>query len=646
MISLLRKLIDSKVGAVIAIIFLGIIAVSFALGDVTGSGSFGGLGQGHVAKVGNRSIPLGEFNQAMDVRLKAERKNNPTIDQASFVAAGGLDSTLTSLINRYALAVFGDQFGIAVSKRLVDSEIMKVPGARGLDGQFSAEAFRAFARQLGVSEQMIRDDITQNFYAQQIFPTAAAGPQAPASLVLPYASLLLEKRAGNVGLVPSAAFLPKAPPSDAQLAQFYKSNAIKFTIPEKRAISYAIFDNSTLGDRAKPTDADIAQYYKDNAATYAASENRDFSQIVLATDTAAKAAAAKLAGGASMDAVAKELGLSVTNNKDVAKSALTTSASKAVADAVFSAPSGSVAAPAKGGLGWYVVKVNAVRNIAARPLASVAGEIGKKLAAEKEANAMADLTAELEDSFADGATLADVAKAQKLTLETTPKLLANGQDPANPGYRPIADMQKIIPAAFEMEKDGDPQLVELEPGKKFAMIAVADFEEAAPPPLAKVKDVVIQQWAVSEGAKGAKIAADKVAKAVSGGKSLGEAIAALGIKAPAPQRVAGARADLNQDGKPLSPPLAMLFAMKKGTAKTLAAPSGQGWFIVALDEVTKGDASANAEMLKARRAEMSRMLNDEYVAQLVAAAGKQAGVQKNDEVIAQLKKQMTSRDSQ
>jgi peptidyl-prolyl cis-trans isomerase D len=247
MISFIRSLINSKFGALFALIFVGMIAIAFALGDVTGSGSFGGLSGGNVARVGNQNITLGELNDALDNRLKAERQNNPTLDMAAFVEGGGLDSTLGQLINRYGLAVFGAKYGVGVSKRLVDSEIRKLPGAMGLDGKFSDKAFQAFAAQIGVS-----------------------GPAAPESLVLPYASLMLEKRSGQVASLPSTAFFPANPPSEAVLVKYYKDNAAKFTIPEKRAVSYAIFDKSIIAAKAKPTDADIAAYYKANAAKYAA----------------------------------------------------------------------------------------------------------------------------------------------------------------------------------------------------------------------------------------------------------------------------------------------------------------------------------------------------------------------------------------
>lgn len=644
MISFIRSLINSKFGALIALIFVGMIAVAFALGDVTGSGSFGGLSGGNVARVGDRDITLGELNDALDNRLKAERQNNPTLDMANFVEGGGLDSTLEQLINRYALAVFGDKYGVAVSKRLVDSEIRKLPGAMGLDGKFSADAFRAFAQNIGVSEEAIRDDITQNLFAQQILPAAASGPAAPDSLVLPYASLMLEKRSGQVASLPSSAFFPAAPPSEVILAKYYADNSAKFTIPERRSISYAIFDKSIIAAKAKPSEADIAAYYKTNAAKYAASQTRNISQIIVPTEAAAKSVAAQVASGKSLAQVADALGLSVTTQNNVAKTNLSSSASQAVADAVFAAPQGGIAKPARGKLGWAVVRVDSINQVAAKSLAAARGEIETELSKTRAEEMLTEMTAEIEDAFADGSTISDMAKQNGLSVQTSPKLFANGQNPANPQYKPVPEMQIILPAAFQLETDGEAQLVELVPGEKFAMVAVADFDEAAPPPLAAVRPLVQQQWALAEGAKGARAAAEKVRKAVDSGQTLQAALAAANVKGAEIASINGTRADLSREGQPISPPLSLMFAMKQGTAKTLQGGQNRGWYVVQLNEVIKGDARGNPDMLKARKQELTGLLQQEYGAQLVAAAAKDVGVERNEDGIKELRSRLTNRD--
>jgi peptidyl-prolyl cis-trans isomerase D len=644
MISFIRSLINSKIGAVVALLFIGMIAVAFALGDVSGSGNFGGLSGGNVARVGDRNITLGELSDALENRLKSERQNNPTLDMASFVESGGLDSTLEQLINRYALAEFGEEYGIAVSERLVGSEIRKLPGAMGLDGKFSAEAFRAFAQQIGVSEQAIRDDLAQNLFAQQLLPTAASGPMAPDGMVLPYSSLVLEQRSGQVASLPSSAFFPAAPPSETVLAKYYKDNAAKFTIPEKRAVSYAIFDKNIIAARAKPTSADIAAFYKANAARFVASQSRNISQVIVPTEAAAKSVVAQASGGKSLAEVANGLGLSVTSTNNVTKSNLAGSASAAVADAVFAAPQGSIAKPARGKLGWAVVRVDKINQVAAKSIEQARTEIEAELTKTRSEEMLTEMTSEIEDAFADGSTIADMATQNGLKIETSPKLLANGRDISNPAYKPIPEMQVILPAAFQLETNGEAQLIEIVPGERFAMIAIADFEEAAPPPLASVRAIVQQQWALAEGAKGARAAAERIRKAIDSGVALPAALAAANVNGAQIEAINGTRADLSRQGQPIPPPLAMMFAMKKGTAKTLQGGADRGWYVVSLTDIKKGDASENAEMLRERKLELSGLMQNEYGAQLVGAAAKAVGVDKNSDGIAELRARLTNRD--
>ena len=644
MISSIRSLINSKFGAIFALAFIGLIAIAFALGDVSGSGNFGALSGGNVARVGNKNITLSELNDSLENQLRAERQNNPTLDMTQFVDGGGLDSTLAQLINRYAITVFGEKYGVAVSKRLVDSEIRKIPGAMGLDGKFSADAFRAFAQQIGVSEKAIRDDLTQNLFAQQILPAAASGPAAPDGMALPYASLMLEQRTGQIASIPATAFLPTRPPSEAVLAKFYNDNAARFTIPEKRAVSYAIFGRDIIAQRAKPSEADIAAYYKANAAQFAASQTRNISQVIVPTEAAAKSVVAQVAAGKSLSAVANELGLSVTTTASVTKDRLTSSTTAAVANAVFAAAQGSVATPARGKLGWTVIRVDAINNVAAKSLAAARADIEKELLKTRSEEMLTEMTAEIEDAFADGATISDVAKQNGLTVNTSPKLLATGQDISNPAYKPIPEMAAMLPAAFQMETNGEAQLIELVPGEKFAMIAVSDFEEAAPPPLNGVRSIVQQQWALSEGAKGARAAADALRKAADAGQSLQTALAAAGIKGAQVERLSGTRADISREGQPVPPPLSMMFAMKKGTAKILAAGGDRGWYVVHLNDIIKGDARGNVPMLMVRKQELTGILQQEYAAQMIVSAAKTAGVEKNEGGIEELRTRLTNRD--
>lgn len=91
--------------------------------------------------------------------------------------------------------------------------------------------------------------------------------------------------------------------------------------------------------------------------------------------------------------------LSVTRSNGITREALTKSASKAVADAVFASAQGAVSAPARGALGYYVVNVSSVKDIAARSLAAVNAEIAAELKTQKKEELLGDLTAEIENAL-------------------------------------------------------------------------------------------------------------------------------------------------------------------------------------------------------------------------------------------------------
>ncbi len=642
MFAKIRSLFSSKFGAFFALIFIGIIAVAFALGDVTGSGTFGGVSAGNAAKVGNQDISIAELRDMTDNRLRNERQRNPNLDISQFVESGGLDTTLEQVINRYVLAVFGEEHGIGVSQAMVDAEIREIPGAKGVDGKFTSDSLRALLSRLQISEAAIRKDFTQNLYAQQIFPIATKGTVSPKSLVLPYASLVLERREGQFAIVPSSLFLPEKPPSDDELAAYYKENATQYIIPERRSISYALFNSDIVDADAKPTDADIKAYYDNNKEDFAASETRSFEQIIVSTEDAANQIISNAKAGASLQEASKETGLSVTERSAVSAKELTDSASKAVSDAIFAAGDGEYAKPARGALGWFVARVTGISKKDARTLEQAREEITNIVLAEKKGELLAELTSEIEDALADGASLADVAKEKSLKVETSPSLIATGQNPEDPTYQPIPEMAAILPAAFQMDNDGQGQLIEVEQGTKFAILTIAKLSEAAPPPLSKVKEGITQQWAISKGSAKAKIEAEKILKAIEGGTDFKKAIADSGLKLPPSQELKASRFELTQQGREVPEALALMFAMRAESVKKLEAPNEQGWILVNLDKIIRGDANEQKNLLDQTQETFKNVFGQEHIAQFINAARAEVGVEKSEDDIESLRSSMTA----
>lgn len=631
MLSFFRTMLKSKIGAAIALLVLVLITISFASGDISGlltGGSTGGAST--VATVGGQKIDANLLEQGAKRSLERVKQQAPTATMKLLVEQGGLEQVLDDLISRTALFAFGKDHHIRVSERLIDSEIAQIPGFQGVDGKFDQATYRSVLGRQGISEQALRDDFRQNLTAQVLVTSSGFGAVMPTFAATRYASLLDESRSGSVIALPSLLFAPKAEPTDAQIAAFYKAHTSTFIRPERRVIRYALFGEDVLKSVPAPTEAEIAASYAANKATYAAQDNRKITQLIVPTEAAARAILAEVNGGKTLEAAASAKGLSAAGLEFFGREQLANQFSPAVAQAVFAAPVGSLAAPQKSPLGWHLIRVDAEQKKPARSLADARDEIAASLAVEKRRTAFTDALSKIEDQFGDGANLGEVAKSIGATVQQTAPVTADGGIYLQPGQSIPEQLKPLLATAFSMEQE-EPQVAEVERGKTFAIFDVSEIAQSAPAPLAQIRNDVKVAWMIDEGAKAAKAAAIRMQAELRKGTPVDKAIAATGKPLPPVQQVAMSRPTLTaalRAGRQIPPPVSLLFHMAKGTVKVQSAAGDRGWFVVVLKDIVPGKVES-PELIAGTRTELGGQLGDGYAAALQKAVRKEVGVKRN-----------------
>ena len=627
MLTLFRSMFQSKIGIAVTLGFLALIAVAFAASDITGS-SFGGVSGGdNAAEVGGQTIGSGALSQAVSNAFDGSRQQNPTLTMQAFVASGAITQVLDSMIDRNAIYDFGKKVGIVASDALVGSELAKIPAFLGPDGNFNDKQYRSVLAQQRLTDSQVRDDIAQGLVARQVLVPVAFGASTPFGLARRYGELTLEKRTGTIAFIPSESFAPKGAPSDAVLTQYFKANTARYIVPERRSIRYAVFADDAIKGARAPTEAEIQQAYTANKAAYAASETRTLVQVIVPTEAAAKALSGEVAGGAKLDAAARAKGL-LPNQLAVTREALTAQASAAVAQAVFAAPKGSLAAPARSGLGWHVVKIDGVTQKAARTLADVRGELVEQISVRLKRDALSDFTARIEEELDQGGTIGDVAKELGVTPTVTAPLTADGKVFGKPGETVPADLARVLSTVFLMEGEGKAQLAEVVPGKKFVVFEAADIAPAAPPPLAAIRTAVAADWAREQGASAARAAADKTIAAIAKGMPLAGALRIAGAASARTETIDATRKDVAASGR-VMPPVALLFSMAQKTTKRLEAPRDDGWFVVRLDRIVPGKLTANDPLVAQLASQLGQLTGREYAEQFRKALRNEVGVTRN-----------------
>lgn len=641
MLTNLRRAIFSTPGKIIALLMLVALGIGFAMMDVQNLGVGGASTSGPLVQVGNKKLTQQELQDRLRNALERVRQQQPMLDMAQFVRTGGFEQVLNQVIDGMALEEYATQQGMAVSPAAIDGQIASIPAFQGFDGKFSQQRFDQLLAEQRLTAEQVRADIRRETLVQWLIsPIANPGP-VPAELALPYASLMLERRKGSVGYVPIGAIAPGNPPTDAELQAYYRKNAGRYTLPERRVVRYAVVNPAQFAESAKATEAEIAAEYRKNAAQYAASTRRNLAQIIVADENAAKGIAAKVKGGASMADAAKAAGLQASTVQNAEKEAFARASSAAIANAAFAGGQGAVVGPLRSPLGWHIVKVEAVEQVAGKSLDQVRGELADTIAKTKLATALADLRAKIDSEIAGNSTFDELVAGSKLTAQTSAPLFPDGRAALAGEAAPDPTLAQIAQAGFSMEATDDPQLIPLGNEGAFALVKTDRVIAAAPRPLAEIRTNVADDLVRSRQLDGARKAANAMLAKVSKGMPLAQAMQESGLKLPPVEALDASRGQLSQMGDQLPPPVRLMFSMAEKKAKTIPAPQGGGYWIVWLDDIEEGNAKGNAALIGQTRGGLAQLIGNEYVEQFAAAARMAVKVKRNEAAIAALKAQLS-----
>jgi peptidyl-prolyl cis-trans isomerase D len=640
MLTIFRRATKSKIGTlVLALIGLAIVA-SFALADVSGVSLGGsGLSSSTLVKVGGLEVSDREMDAAMQQRLAQVRQQDPMADYSTIAA--DFEPLLQSLIDQRTLQAFAKKHGFVVSKRLIDAEIANIPGVKGLNGQFSQQAYESFLQSQRLTDAQVRELIEGTIMQRLLLIPAANNARVPVGVATPYASMLLEQREGEVALIPISAFTAGLNPTDAQIQQYYVSTRNRYMVPEQRVIRIARIGPQQV-ENVTASDSEIAQYYRANQAQFGATDTRVISQALVPDRNAANQIAARAKGGQSFVEAVRPAGLSA---EDISigpqtRAQFTELAGQQVAAAAFGAAEGAIVGPIQSEFGWHVIKIDSIRKQGGKTLERARSEIAAKLTAEKRTNALADLVEKIQEALDGGSNFDEAAKAGGLTTVTTPLVTANGAARGNPGFRFPADLDAALKSGFELAANDEPVIEQLTEDS-FAMVAPGRIVPAAPEPLAAIRDKVRADWINKQATDRARLAATSIAAKSGGQAPLPAAVQQVKAGLPQVRRITARRIDLsNAQGDKVPEALRMIFNQGQGKSRVGADEEGRGFFVVKVTKIVPGSALTQPALIAEVQQGFEDPLAQEYAEQFLASARKALGVRRNEDLIAATRKRL------
>jgi peptidyl-prolyl cis-trans isomerase D len=644
MLSSLRNLQKTKVGTVI-VGLLGLLGlIGFASTGVTnfGSGNLGfGMGSSTLAKVGDQQVTEQEMSEAMQRRLQQVRQQKPEADYATIV--GDFETLLNELIDQKTLMAFADKFHFPLSKRLIDAEIAQIPQTKGLNGQFSEQAYQQFLAQQRLTDPQVRQILAGGLLERYLLTSVAANARVSVGMATPYAAMLLESREGEGAVVPVAAFRSGLKPTDAELQQYYTANRNRYMVPEQRVLRIARIGPEQVAN-VTASDQEIAAYYNAHKADYASKDTRSISQAVVQDQATANGIAQRAKAGATIAAAAAPAGANaaVTSLKDQSREAYASVAGAKAAGAVFAAPSGTVVGPVQTDFGWAVAKVESVKTIGGKTLDQAKAEIAPKITTDKRKGAIEDLVGKIQDAVDGGNNFTEAVTLGKLTVTTTPRIIANGTSLDDRTFRLPSELAPAVKTGFEIEPNDPPEIVSLPNGQGYAMVSPAQIVPAAPAPLAQVHDRVAEDWINGKANERARVVAQQIEAKVEHGVPLAQAMKESGTPLPPPQPIAARRIQIATAQGPVPAAMKLLFSLSQGKSKMLADPEGRGFIIVKVTKIEPANALTQPTLIGRMQNELQDALANDYAQEFLAAMREELGVKKNDAAIQAMKTRMLS----
>jgi peptidyl-prolyl cis-trans isomerase D len=376
----------------LAQVVLVLLVVPFAFfGLESYTSSMGG--RDDVATVNGHSIGQREFLD--ELRQQQERIRaafGAGVDVESLDTPEARRQLLDSMIARRLVADAALRAGLAVTDEQLRETIAAQQAFHDEKG-FSSTRYEERLRGIGMTPAVFEARLRQDMAVAQLTDAINTSAIVPRSVAERLAQMLDERREVQESLVQAAPFLAQAQVGEAQVKDFYESNAAEFRVPARVRAEYLVVSAETLGGRDKPGDAEVRAAYEARAAQYRVPEQRRASHILVKTqDEAARIAAearkaparfAELARKHSQDPGSAEKGgdLGLFGRGMMVP---------AFEEAAFKLAPGEVSEPVQSDFGWHVIRVTGVQPASVRPYADVRDEIAQELARQQGARRLAE----------------------------------------------------------------------------------------------------------------------------------------------------------------------------------------------------------------------------------------------------------------
>lgn len=490
------------------------ILMAMLIGGLGGFGvtNFGG-GASSIGAVGAQKISAEDYARALRTQMSAmsQQMGQPVTFQMA--QAFGLDKqVLQSVIDNAALDNEAARIGLSVGDKSILVKLNEINAFKGVDGKIDPVIYDQVLKQNNLTKAAFEAGIRADTARQLLQTSVGSGLTTPATLIDTVAAWAGEQRGFSLLVLREKSLpTPLAEPDAAALQAYYTTHIADYTRPEAKRISYAALLPDDIAADMPVDDAKLQQIYQSRLSEFVIPEKRLVERLGFATEADAAAAKARIDAGTSFETLVQErkLTLADVDLGDVSQSQLGDAGA-----AVFAMTEPGVVGPLNSTVGPALFRMNAILAKQETTFEQAKPDLAKELQTEAAVKAIADKVNAIDDALAGGASLADLAKEQGLSLSST-DYAAGAED-----NDPITADKAFVDAAAKLAEGDYPQAILLSSGGVIAL-QLDSILPPAPRAFDSVKDQVTTAARAEALAAALSAEADRIKTAVEAGSSLG-----------------------------------------------------------------------------------------------------------------------------
>ncbi|MEW5422873.1 SurA N-terminal domain-containing protein [Amorphus sp. 3PC139-8] len=610
----------------VAKVLIALLVLSFGIWGI--ADIFRGFGANQVARVGDTEITAVEFqrdyNRALQ-RLSQQAGRPIPADEA--IQYGLPRQILGALATDALLTDAAKDYGIGVGDERVAASIRDDSTFQGPSGQFDRNRLQQILAANGMTEDGYIEDQRNLLERRQLVDGLFGGLGVPTVYLEAVNQYRNEERTIRYFTVDRDAIDAIPDPTDDELTSFYNEHKAEFAAPEYRALALLQANAETIANPSSISEEDAREVYDGSPNRFGTPETRHVQQVFFDDKARAQAAAQKLASGTPFEEILVSAGRTMSD-VDLGTVDRSQIVDPAVAEAAFSLE-GPGAEVVDGRFGTVLVRVSEINPGARQPFSEVESTIRQELAQQAAEREVLDLYDEVEDAFAGGATMQEVAKRFSIPLQMVPAVSASGTAPGGANVT-LPAKDDLLSDAFDTEVGADNPPIQVGPAD-YVWYRVTDVTPARDRPLDEVRGPVIAAWTETQVTDKIATLAQDAAERVRNGESLEAVAQSIGAEVQTSE-------PFTRDGNAGTLPQGAVTAAFDGPQGSITdvAAADTRHLVIEVASVDRPAFFAEAADNEPARQRLQRSMGDALVGSYVAALERERPMEVNQQMLNQI----------